>query len=405
MIGQIFSVGTEILLGNIVDTNSKFLAEKLSEIGVNVYKMVTVGDNFDRLFEEMKIASENCDYLFVTGGLGPTPDDISKEVAFKVASKEDIEINKEALEDLKKYFNYDNIAVENNIKQAMFPKESIILENEVGTAPGCIIETRNSCKIILMPGPPREMKRMFLKKVLPLLKKDGVIESRIYKIGLLGEWDMARRVDFSSENPTISPYATNDGAYIRISAKAKEYDQAIKMIKEKEKYLDEIFGPLIICKNGERKEKILIDILRQRKETVAIAESITGGMISSSIIDIENASQVLKESYIVYSDQAKEKILDVSHETLEKYSAVSEECIKEMLEGLYKKTKSDLCIATSGYAHLGKVLLAIMYHKKVHIMNLSFSPDRNKVRKFTSNRAIDASIIIMRGNYESYINF
>lgn len=406
MIGQIFSVGTEILLGNIIDTNSQYLAQKLSEIGINVYKMITIGDNFDRLFREMKAASQKCDYIFVTGGLGPTPDDISKEVAIRVAGKEGkVVINEKALESLRSYFKDKEEAIVNNIKQAKFPKDALVLENEVGTAPGCLIETENGCKIILMPGPPREMKMMFEKKVLPLLKTDGIIESRILKIGMLGEWDMARRVDFSGDNPSISPYFTDDGAYIRISAKAKSYQEAMEMIERKEAYLEEIFGPLIICKNGERKEAVLLDLLRQRGERLACAESITGGMIASSIIDIPGASDCLKESYVVYSNSAKEKILGVSHETLEKYTAVSMECAKEMLEGLYKVSGADLCLVTTGYAHLGKVYLGIKYHDQVHILDLNFAPERNKVRRFTRNRAIDAAIIIMRGKYESYISF
>lgn len=406
MIGQIFSVGTEILLGNIIDTNSQYLSQKLSELGMNVYKMVTIGDNFDRLYKEMKDATNKCDYIFLTGGLGPTPDDISKEVAIKVAEKEnEVEINQKALEDLKLYFKSDKIALENNIKQAKFPKDAIVLENEVGTAPGCIIETKNSCKIVLMPGPPREMKRMFDKKVLPHLNREGIIESRIIKIGMLGEWDMARRVDFSGENPTISPYFTDDGAYIRISAKADTTESAIKMIDTKIKELDKIFGPLIISKNGQRKEKVLLDLLAERGEFISIAESITGGLIASSIIDIPGASDCLKESYIVYSDESKERILNVSRETLEKYTAVSDQTAREMLQGLYEKTGSDLCIVTTGYAHLGKVYLGIKYHDVVKILDLSFVPDRNKVRKFTRNRAIDAAIILMRGSYESYISF
>lgn len=406
MIGQIFSVGTEILLGNITDTNSQYLAQKLSELGMNVYKMVTIGDNFDRLYKEMKDATNKCDYIFVSGGLGPTPDDISKEVAIRVAEKENqVEVNQKALESLKVYFKDNKLALENNLKQAKFPNDAIVLENEVGTAPGCIIETKNSCKIVLMPGPPREMKRMFDKKVLPHLNKEGIIESRILKIGMLGEWDMARRVDFSGENPTISPYFTDDGAYIRVSAKANDKNSAINMIETKIKELDEIFGPLIITKNGQRKEKVLLELLKDREERISTAESITGGLIASSIIDIPGASDCLKESYIVYSDESKIDILNVSRETLEKYTAVSDQTAREMLEGLYKRTGSDLCIVTTGYAHLGKVYLGIKYHDIVKVLNLSFAPDRNKVRKFTRNRAIDAAIIMMRGSYESYISF
>src|SRR5699024_3623375 len=164
-------------------------------------------------------------------------------------------------------------------------------------------------------------------------------------------------------------------------------------------------GPLIITKNGQRKEKVLLELLKDREERISTAESITGGLIASSIIDIPGASDCLKESYIVYSDESKIDILNVSRETLEKYTAVSDQTAREMLEGLYKRTGSDLCIVTTGYAHLGKVYLGIKYHDIVKVLNLSFAPDRNKVRKFTRNRAIDAAIIMMRGSYESYISF
>lgn len=403
MKAQIFSVGTEILLGNITDTNSKFIGQKLTEYGIDVYKMTTIGDNFDRLYQVMKNTYGKVDYIFVTGGLGPTEDDISKEVAIKVIGKEDqVEIDKKSKERIKSYFSNNKKAVKVNLKQAKFPKGAIILDNDKGTAPGCIMGDKT--KIILLPGPPREMEYMFENKLSSYLKKDAIIKSKNLRIGLLGEWDMANRIDLSSTNPTISPYFDNEGGFLRITAKAKSEKEADFLLNEKEKEVKNIFGNLFISDDGLRKEETLINLLKERNEKVSTCESITGGLIASSIIDISGASDVIEESYITYSDKIKEKILNVSRETLEKYSAVSVECANEMVEGLYKITKSSLCIGSTGYAHKGEVILAIKYKNQKVIKKFQFSADRNKARLFGKNRALDLAIIIMRGKYEDNID-
>lgn len=403
MKAQIFSVGTEILLGNITDTNSKFIGQKLTEYGIDVYKMVTIGDNFDRLFQAMKNAYGKVDYIFVTGGLGPTEDDISKEVAIKVIGKEDqVEIDKKSKERIESYFSNNKKAVKVNLKQAKFPKGAIILDNDKGTAPGCIMGDKT--KIILLPGPPREMEYMFENKLSIYLKKDAIIKSKNLRIGLLGEWDMANRIDLSSTNPTISPYFDNEGGFLRITAKANSEKEADFLLNEKEKEVKNVFGNLFISDDGLRKEETLINLLKERNEKVSTCESITGGLIASSIIDISGASNVIEESYITYSDKIKEKILNVSRETLEKYSSVSVECANEMIEGLYKITKSSLCIGSTGYAHKGEVILAIKYKSQKVIKKFQFSADRNKARLFAKNRALDLAIIIMRGKYEDNID-
>lgn len=403
MKAQIFSVGTEILLGNITDTNSKFIGQKLTEYGIDVYKMTTIGDNFDRLYQAMKNAYGKVDYIFVTGGLGPTEDDISKEVAIKVIGKEDqVEIDKKSKERIESYFSNNKKAVKVNLKQAKFPKGAIILDNDKGTAPGCIMGDKT--KIILLPGPPREMEYMFENKLSSYLKKDAIIKSKNLRIGLLGEWDMANRIDLSSTNPTISPYFDNEGGFLRITAKAKSEKEADFLLNEKEKEVKNVFGNLFISDDGLRKEETLINLLKERNEKVSTCESITGGLIASSIIDISGASEVIEESYITYSDKIKEKILNVSRETLDKYSAVSVECANEMVEGLYKITKSSLCIGSTGYAHKGEVILAIKYKNQKVIKKFQFSADRNKARLFAKNRALDLAIIIMRGKYEDNID-
>ena len=397
----ICSVGTEILLGNIVDTNSQYLASHLKEMGINVYKMITVGDNFDRLYKVLDEANGLYDYIFITGGLGPTSDDITKEVVIKVCGKEDeLVIDPSSMKALEEYFEKKDKAIKINKKQAIFPKSATILKNPKGTAPGCIIESKS--KFVLLPGPPHEMTYMFDNELK--ITKDSIIKVVTAKTALLGEWDMASRVDLTGSNPTVSPYATDNGCILRITAKADTEEEADKLLEEEKTRVKNSLGKYLITFEDKRKEEILIDLLRNKKELVASAESITGGLIASSIIDIPGASDVIKESYITYSNEAKNKILNVSYETIEKYDVVSKQVLKEMLDGLYERTQANLCIATTGYAHLGHVFLGLLYDGKYLLKEFQFNGDRNRVRLRTKNRAIDLAIMFIRGDYEENLD-
>lgn len=398
----ICSVGTEILLGNIVDTNSQYIASHLKEMGIDVYKMVTVGDNFDRLYKVLSEANGLYDYIFLTGGLGPTADDITKEVVVKVCGKENaLVVDPDSMKALEEYFEKKDRAIKINKKQAIFPKSATILKNPKGTAPGCIIESKS--KFILLPGPPHEMTYMFDNELQ--LVKDSIIKTVTAKTALLGEWDMASRVDLTGSNPTISPYATDYGCILRITAKAETEKDADKLLEEGKKKVKEALAKYLITFEDKRKEEILIDLLRKKNETLASAESITGGLIASSIIDIPGASDVIHESYITYSNETKNKLLNVSYETIEKYDVVSRQVLKEMLDGLYEKSKANLCIATTGYAHLGHVFVGILYNGKYLLKEFQFNGDRNRVRLRAKNRAIDLSIIFIRGDYEENLDF
>lgn len=396
----ICSVGTEILLGNIVDTNSQYIASHLKDMGINVYKMITVGDNFDRLEEALKEAEGSYDYVFITGGLGPTEDDITKEVVMKVAQKDKLIVDKRSLKALEEYFSKDDKAIEINKKQAIFPEDSIILDNPKGTAPGCIIDS-DKTKFVLLPGPPHEMTYMFDKEVVKHIMKDSFIKSITAKTAFLGEWDMASRVDLSGKNPTISPYATDNGCILRITASGKSEEEVDELLTRGMDKVKDSLGDYIITFEDKRKEEVLIDILRERKEFVSTAESFTGGLIASSIIDIDGASDVIKESYITYANSSKHDLLNVSYETIETYDVVSREVLKEMLDGLFTRTKADLTIATTGYAHLGKVFVGVLYKGEYVLKEYNFKGDRNRVRLRAKNRAIDLAITLMRGKYDS----
>lgn len=402
----ILSIGTEILLGNITDTNSKYLANHLKDLGIDVYKMITVGDNKERLKNVLEEADGSYDYIFMTGGLGPTDDDITKEVAVQVCGLDDeLKLDKSSLAMLEDYFDKNNKAIAINKKQAIFPKSATILKNPKGTAPGCILKSKNNTKFILLPGPPHEMTYMFDREVKKHLDSSYIIKSVTVKTAFLGEWDMASRVDLTGDNPTISPYATDNGCILRITAKAKNEKEADQILEKGIEIVKKSLGNYVITFEDKRKEEVLIELLRSRNEYVSTAESITGGMIASSIVDISGSSDVLKESYVTYANESKEKILGVSHETIEKYDVVSKEVLEEMLRGLRKVTGSNLCIATTGYAHLGHVFVGVLYEGKYLLKEFQFNGDRNRVRLRAKNRAIDLAITMMRGDYEKDFDF
>ncbi|WP_394022369.1 nicotinamide-nucleotide amidohydrolase family protein [Anaerococcus martiniensis] len=405
MRAQIFSIGTEILLGNIVDTNSQFIAQRLMEFGIDLYKMETIGDNPKRLFDAFKACDGEVDYVITSGGLGPTPDDITKEMAIKVCELEnEVELDQKSFHALLSFFNGDEESAQSNVKQAMFPKSAIILENTVGTAPGCILTSKKGTKYILMPGPPNEMKNMFNEEVVKYITKEAIIESKIAKIGLLGEWDMARRIDLDRIEPTISPYITDEGPILRITAKADDESEVQRQLQIGVDLINKKLSPYVITTEDIRKEEVLINLLRDRSEKVSTAESITGGLIASSIIDIPGASDVIDQAYVTYADEVKEKILNVSRETIKEYSVVSEEVLIQMLEGLYKRTKANLCLATTGYAHTGQVWIGIMYNGKKYTKLLQLNGDRNRVRLRAKMKIIDTAILVMRGEYENNIS-
>ena len=399
----IYSVGTEILLGSILDSNSQFIASRLADLGINLYKMVTVGDNPERLYEALNEAKGKYDYVFVSGGLGPTEDDITKETVVKVLGLEDeIILDDDSYDELKKYFDNKDTAMKVNKKQALFPKSAIVLKNEEGTAPGCIMGDKT--KYILMPGPPNELRAMFDREVVRRLSTDQIIRSINCKIAILGEWDVASRIDLSQTNPTISPYAKSSGVELRVTASADKEEKVYQALDRGVKMVRKTFGPLLLTTENKSREEVLIDELRLRGQFISTAESITGGLVASSIIDVAGASDVIKESYITYSNDIKHKLLDVSYETIDKYDVVSKEVASEMLDGLKDRTNSDLCIVTTGYAHLGLAYAGILYKDKKYIKEIRVKGDRNKVRRVIKNKLIDISILILRGDYEDYIS-
>ncbi len=351
---SIVSIGTEILLGEIVNTNSQYLSVELAKLGIDVYEHHTVGDNRQRLLDYFQEALKKYDMVIATGGLGPTIDDISKETACEFFGME-LVIDENSLENLREIFKrFGRTMTDNNIKQAMFPKNAVILKNGAGSAPGCILE-KNGKRIILLPGPPNEMKLMFDKEVVPYLLKltDSVLYSEVIKMCGIGESAMEEMVlDIieSSVNPTIAPYAKTGECRLRVTAKAESIDKASELVKPVVKKLVERLGDNVYTVGDDTLAQTVAKMLADMKVTISGAESCTGGMVASMFVDCPGISEVFKESFVTYSNDSKIRNLGVSLETLEKYGAVSEQCAKEMAEGSARKSGSDVAYSITGIA-------------------------------------------------------
>ncbi|MDR2182702.1 MAG: competence/damage-inducible protein A [Clostridiales bacterium] len=353
---EIIAVGTELLLGDIVNTNAAWLSKELAGIGINVYRHEVVGDNMQRLQSAYGEAFSRSDAVIVTGGLGPTADDITKEAAAAYFGL-DMFLHEETLAVVSDFFGRIGHAMpESNRKQAVFPVGARILANPGGTAPGCIIE-RNGKICILLPGPPREMQAMFNNHVRSYLRafSDGVLVSRTLRLVGIGESAMEEKIaDIlqSQTNPTIAPYATNRAGEVilRISAKAADEAAARVLIAPVADMLYQRLGTYIYGEDDDTLAEIVVEQMKLRGLTIAAAESITGGAFAAAIIDVPGASRVLQEAVVCYSNDSKVARLNVSPRTLKKYGAVSPQVAEEMAVGAAKSANTDVAVSFTGIA-------------------------------------------------------
>ena len=353
---ELISVGTEILLGDILNTNVQYLSKALASLGIGVTHHSTVGDNKQRLLDTLETAFTRCDAVILTGGLGPTPDDLTKETCAEYFGKE-LYLDDKILEEIESYFRLKNIVMpESNKKQALVPEGSIILENNNGTAPGFIME-KDGKIIVILPGPPKEMVPMYRESVEPYLRKftnEIIISKNIRTFGI-GESAMSELVEdlLEGSNPTVAPYAKSGEALLRVTAKAESEEAAEKLMipvidEIKSRLGDYIYG--IDCASIE---EAAAKLLMERKETVAFAESCTGGLCAKRLTDIAGASEIFHCGVVSYSNNIKMKVLGVKAETLDKYTAVSAECAKEMAEGVRLLSGADYGVSITGYAGPG----------------------------------------------------
>lgn len=403
---SIFTIGTELLMGATVNTNSAYLSSALNDIGLNVLYHVTVGDNEKRIEDEFLRLLSISDVIITTGGLGPTKDDISKDIIAR-ALKLDMILSQEIVRDIeKKFVKFGRTMTENNLRQAYIPDGAKILYNDYGTAPGIIIDIiyDGNRKIILMlPGPPREVKPMFENKALPYFKKltNNKINSKYLRLFGMGESAVENKImDLveSQTNPTIATYVKNSEVMIRVTSSGNSEEDNINLIEESISNIKNILGDYIYSENNEELSEIVCKMLIEKNITIATAESCTGGLIAKTLTDYSGISRVYERGFITYSDDAKISELGVDEDILKKHGAVSEENALEMVRALYKKTNCDICVAVTGIAGpngatdekpVGLVYCAYMIYGKAYVEKNIFSGERDRVRLRTSLSVFD----------------
>lgn len=350
---ELISVGTEILLGDILNTDAQFLSIELAKLGISVIHQSTVGDNRERLLAQLKEAADRSDIIILSGGLGPTPDDLTKEVCCEFFGKK-MFLHEPTVEKIKTYFSTKGMKMaQNNLKQAMLPKDCVIFPNDNGTAPGMAIE-KDGVHILVLPGPPRELKPMFRNCAVPYLMQfsDRIIVSHNIRTFGIGESLMAERVNdlFDAENPTVAPYAKDGEALLRVTAMARTKEEAENLCKpvinEIKNRLDGfVYGVDYTCI-----EEAVIEKLKEKHMKVATAESCTGGLIAKRITDVPGASEVFDCGIISYANEIKHRVLGVREDDLNKYGAVSEPVARQMAQGALKVSGADIAVSVTGIA-------------------------------------------------------
>jgi len=357
MKAEILCVGTELLLGDIINTNAAFIAKGLADCGVGCYHQAVVGDNPGRLEECLRASLMRSDIVITTGGLGPTYDDLTKETVAKYFGCE-MELHEPSLERLRELFvKFGRPMTKNNEKQAFFPKDATIFFNDRGTAPGLAVE-QDGKTVIMMPGPPREMTAMFDNHVKPYLQKRSgstLVSHSIHMFGI-GESTLESELrDYmeSMQNPTIAPYAKEGEVLLRVTASAPTTQEADKLIAPVVAYICKRYEKYVYGFDSATLENALVAELASQGRTIAVAESCTGGLMAKRITDIAGSSKVIGMAICTYSNDAKQALLKIPSETLEQHGAVSPQTAQLMAEGVRALAGSDIGIGVTGIAGPG----------------------------------------------------
>ncbi|MEN6371248.1 MAG: competence/damage-inducible protein A [Armatimonadota bacterium] len=407
MRAEIISVGTELLLGQIVDTDAAHLSRLLAELGIDLYRRSTVGDNYERAVEMVRTAVSRADIVFTIGGLGPTEDDLTKEAAAEALGVE-LVLDEDSANRVREYFASRGLHMpERNIKQAFLPKEGRGLPNDFGTAPGAVFEHDGKI-VICLPGPPQEFVPMVEQGVLPYLRektggRTALIKSKVLKIAGLGESAVEEQVLdlLGSENPTVAPLAHPGEVHLRITAKADDMESADRMIREVELKLRERLGDVVFGADGETLEQVAVERLIEKKLTLALAESCTGGLLSNRITNIPGSSAALLAGIVAYSNESKVKFLGVPRDIIEKHGAVSHETAKAMASGVRIATGANIGMGITGIAGpggatatkpVGLVYIAISSEGEESSVEYRFAGSRLDVKA----RSAQAALVMLR---------
>ncbi len=405
MTAEIVSVGTELLLGQITDTNATFISEKLAERGVNVYFRQTVGDNLERLCATLRLAGSRADAVIITGGLGPTDDDITREALAGIVGVE-LKQDPQAAASIKAFLKARGRSVNAaTLRQARVPEGGTIAPNRHGTAPGIIVEHDGS-EFIALPGVPSEMHAMLEDCVLPHLEARGggpgpIIKSRILHLSGVGEsalGEMIGDILQGQSDPTIAPYAALGGVQLRITTKAASDEDASTKIARVEQQLRARLGSLVFGTDDETLEAVVGTMLAQRRLTITTAESCTGGLIANRLTDISGSSAYFVGGVVTYSNQEKARLLGVAPELMEQHGSVSEVVAKAMAVGARERSGADMAAAATGIAGptggtpqkpVGLVWIALATQESVICQEHRFHGARDQIKWRTSQAALN----------------
>ena len=404
MIAEILCVGTELLMGQVLNTNAYFLSRRLASLGIAQYHQQVVGDNAERLEEAYRLALSRADVVITSGGLGPTVDDITKRVAAKVAGKE-LVFNEQANNMmLERFRQYHRQVTPNNYNQSMFTEDSKILINDHGTAPGAIVPMGEGKVVIHLPGPPFELQPMFTNYVEPYLaeRSGQQLVSRYIRIFGMGESKVDSLLEDleTNGNPSLSPYCSLAEVQMRATACAHTKEEAEKLLEpliaEVRRRLGDVIYSIIEDDSGSL-AKSCIGTLREKGLTVATAESLTGGMISATMVDVPGASNVVRGGFVTYQSVAKTMLLNVSKEVIDTYNVVSAEVAKAMAQNAREKLDVDIAVSATGLAGpdggtperpVGTVFLGISTRTQTYATALQLSGDRARIRELTVKYAL-----------------
>lgn len=412
MKAEILSIGTELLLGEITDTNSRDISRELFHIGMEVYHKSTIGDNKFRIVKELETAFQRADLVITTGGLGPTQDDLTKEAAARFLDRKMI-LDPQTLENLEAYFLPRGLTInEGNRRQAYFPEGSRILPNSRGTAPGLILDfilqgSENDCSqkkyLIILPGPPKEMEPMLCEQVIPYLKEltGRVFCSITFSLAGIGEGHMEEKIlDLirNQSNPTLAPYAKEKALTLRVTAAGTTLAEAKDLLEPMAAEVRNRLSEYIFAEEEMGLEEWVGKTLIEKGLTLATAESCTGGLLSGRLIEVPGISAVFKEGFITYANEAKVRTLGVSEEILESYGAVSEQAAKAMAIGAAKIAGTDLGLSVTGIAGpeggteekpVGTVYLALHTPTTTQIKKIFIKGSREMIRRRSVSEALN----------------
>ena len=401
---ELIAVGTELLLGNIANTDAQMLSKGLSALGINVFYHTVVGDNPERLKAAVALAKQRADIIITTGGLGPTCDDLTKNVLADAFQKKLVyhEASARRIEEYFQRLHKGGQMTENNYQQAYLPEGCTVFSNDWGTAPGCAFEAEGM-HVIMLPGPPGECTPMFQHRAAPYLRalSDGAIHSRTLRIFGMGESkveSLLREKMNAMTNPTLAPYAKEGEVELRITAKAEDDHAAQALIAPVERELRERFGPLIYGADVPSLEAVCLSLLRDQGLTLSAAESCTGGLIAKRFTDLSGASAAFRGGVVSYTNEVKHGVLGVPQDLLDQYGAVSEPVAKAMAEGARRALDSDLAVSATGVAGpdaddrgnpVGLVYVALAWDGGVHVRAIHAAGPRERVRTVAASHAFD----------------